>query len=872
MDYEFIWLLPLALLVIPAAVCYVLFSKINALGDSLDIITEELSALQKMIRDSRKEYRKPAGPAKKTIVEEREQTAENTPAEMRQETAKTSGEEAPVPHAPAAYWWEQSEPIRPSVVEIPVKEKDERKQETIGQETEPAGQKEDTTEQAADRQDRKPFPAADRPVRSSEEDAARERQDSGLSWVMSHSAEKDTARERQDGEPPRVMDCSAGSSEEDAASDREEAVFAGQGTNYEKFIGENLFGKIGIIVFIIGIGFFVKYAIDQNWINETARAMLGYAVGAGMLVLAERLHRRYHTFTSLLAGGAFGVFYLITAIAFHYYGLFSQTMAFVILCATTLFMSGISILYDRKELAVTALVGGFLAPFIVSTDSDSVITLQIYISLLNIGMFALAMYRKWGILPIVAFCFTYVILWMTTLAGGWQFLLSPTGYTILLGFATLFYFIFLFPVIFILRTPCSKSIRRAMLSVVTGNSFLYLLYGDYVLRRCGMSFDNDGFIAFFIAAVNLAAYLYLRFRISGQDTLRSLMLGLTITFVSIGIPMQFDTTNLLMMWATEAVLLLWLFTREKDRIFETGAVVLSVLTLVSLLLCRLLCENLADTGHSLFFNGNFLVMLFLSISSFVFAVILQRHRALFSEDHRLISYAPCNAVAYSVGFLLLYLGLWDDFHFHLENVVADLASLLALNVLLSAGAGILRNRFEIDRYRVFYDITVYFAAGLYAMAVWNYTGMDGNLLKWIMTCVTAAYLIYVMRGLLLAMPDNRKQHTEFAIISTLVWLTATRLLMVTFNEYGFSTAFSLSLGFAAFTLMCVGMRCHSKQVRIVSLTEFGIVLGKLVLNDVWSMPALGKIIVFISLGILLLTLSFLYQKLKDVLFKEEEEK
>ena len=36
------------------------------------------------------------------------------------------------------------------------------------------------------------------------------------------------------------------------------------------------------------------------------------------------------------------------------------------------------------------------------------------------------------------------------------------------------------------------------------------------------------------------------------------------------------------------------------------------------------------------------------------------------------------------------------------------------------------------------------------------------------------------------------------------------------------------------------------------------------------MSALGKIIVFISLGILLLTLSFLYQKLKDVLFNEDE--
>ena len=89
-------------------------------------------------------------------------------------------------------------------------------------------------------------------------------------------------------------------------------------SNFEKYIGENLFGKIGILIFIIGIGFFVKYAIDQNWINETARTLMGYAVGVGMLVLAERLHKRYHAFSSLLAGGAFGIFYLITAIAFHY--------------------------------------------------------------------------------------------------------------------------------------------------------------------------------------------------------------------------------------------------------------------------------------------------------------------------------------------------------------------------------------------------------------------------------------------------------------------------------------------------------------------------------------------------------------------------
>ena len=823
MDFGFVWILFLAFLGIPAVICFLLVSKINALGDSLDTIHEEISALQQMMRENRKkEERKPAGPASDAKMEKQVRTAEKVSAEPQRESEKTAEVET-VQSQCSAVWWQQPEATRSSVVEIPVEKSIGKTQDAVRQGAESVGQKSLAAEQPDSLQDRKPSMVMERPVSSFAEEAT---------------------------------------------SDDVEEEASGKETNYEKFIGENLFGKIGILVFIIGIGFFVKYAIDQNWINETARTILGYAVGAGMLVLAERLHRRYHAFSSLLAGGAFGVFYLITAIAFHYYELFSQTVSFVILCATTVFMSVVSILYDRRELAVTALVGGFLAPFIVSTDSGSIITLQTYISILNVGMFSLAMYKKWGILPVVAFCFTYIILWMTTLTSG--DLATPVCYIILLAFATLFYLIFLLPVIFILRTQCSGNMRRAMLTVVTTDSFLYLLYGNYVLEHCDTTFAKDGFIAFFIAVVNLAVYLYLRFRIAGQNTLRNFMLALTITFVSIGIPMQFDTANLVMLWAAEAVLLLWLFTREKDRIFEVGAVVLSLLTIASLLFYRLLGTPLADPGDSLFLNGNFLVMLFISAVAFVVAIILQRNRDLFSEDRRLIAYSPCNAVAYAVGFGILYVAFWDDFHIHVGSPVSDYASLLSANVLLCVGAFVLRNRFGMDRYKVPYDVTVYLAAGLYAAAVWNNASTEADLLRWIMTFVTIAYLAYVMRGLLLAMPDNRNQHAEFAIIATLVWITGTRLLMTSFHEESFSTAFSLSLGLAAFILMCAGMRYHSKEVRIVSLAEFGIVLGKLIFNDVWTMSALGKIIVFISLGILLLTLSFLYQKLKDVLFNEDE--
>ena len=66
--------------------------------------------------------------------------------------------------------------------------------------------------------------------------------------------------------------------------------------NYEKYIGENLFGKIGILILVLGMGLFVKYAIDKEWINETLRTILGFGMGGLLLFVAWRLKDSYRTF------------------------------------------------------------------------------------------------------------------------------------------------------------------------------------------------------------------------------------------------------------------------------------------------------------------------------------------------------------------------------------------------------------------------------------------------------------------------------------------------------------------------------------------------------------------------------------------------
>ena len=840
MEYDLLSFFSIILFSIALLGFFYLISKLNQISNTLNNVSFEISTLKLIIEKMQREKQKQT----ETETETKPKETLEQPKEQVVETSKEVQNESVSPNP---NWWQQ-----PITDETPTTDKAEETENTAEDEQPELQETPETIEvPIVHNEDIRPS-TVEIPIQETE----------------------DKTPEVEEETPETIEEPVEEEQEEPAmAMEEEEEIeeYATSETNFEKYIGENLFGKIGILIFIIGIGFFVKYAIDQNWINETARTLMGYAVGAGMLVLAERLHKRYHTFSSLLAGGAFGIYYLITAIAFHYYALFSHTIAFVILCVTTIFMSAVSVLYDRKELAVTALVGGFIAPFIISTDSSSIISLQIYITILNIGMFCLAMYKKWAILPMVSFAFTYIILWGTTALGSFSDSEAVTTYPTLFAFATLFYVIFLLPVVFILRTQYGGNTRLGLLGIITANSFMYLIYGDFLLQHFEASSDTTAYLAFFIAAVNLAIHLYLRFRVEGQDTLRNLMLGLAVTFASMGIPILFSAANVLMVWAAESVLLLWLFTKEKNRIYELASAVLLLLTLGALAYYRTTDIFIHDTGDSLFFNGAFFVTTFVSIAYYVVAVIMQFNKELFSDTKRLIAYTPCNAIAYALGFSILFLAFRDNFHFHLEQPISEYASLLTANIMLLGGALILRKRFEISENKLAYEISLYLAGILFAMTVWNYTDPEGLLLRWLMALVTIAYMAYCMRGQLLVTSNQRNLHTEYSIISTLMWLTLTRLLLITFNEENFSTAFSLSLGIAAFILMCIGMRYHSKEIRIVSLAEFGIVIGKLILNDVWAMPSLGKIIVFISLGAILLILSFLYQKLKDALFNEKEQ-
>lgn len=649
--------------------------------------------------------------------------------------------------------------------------------------------------------------------------------------------------------------------------------------NYEKFIGENLFGKIGILVLVVGVGLFVKYAIDKDWINETMRTILGFVAGAVLLFVAERLCEKYRTFSSLLAGGAFAVFYLTVAIAFHYYDLFSQTVAFVILVFVTLMMSILAILYDRRELAIISLAGGFIAPFLVSSGEGSYIVLFTYLSVLNLGMFGLSLYKKWGELPVISFVATYLIFLIYVLNSS-SFYNTPMIDSVviaqhLLIFATLFYFIFLLPVLTILKSE-GKKLNKYLLSIIVANNFIYLFFGILFLNSMNLPFKATGLFTLFIALVNLTLVIWLRKSKQDYKVLIYTMLGLVLTFVSITIPIQLDGNYITLFWASEMVLLLWLYVKSGIRVYESASLILIGLTLVSYIMD---IEHQVTDRHfvagTIFMNSIFATSLFTGLAAGVYAFLIGRYRSSF-EKSRYLNYTPWNAIMLIASVVIVYYTFMIEFYQYLAPVLSCRVMHLFTSLCVLALCYGFRKRFPIKEYSLLYMIGIGINVVLYIVNVWEYSGNSNGvlpvLLYWATTVMVITNLCYVGWIYNCYHGITARFTVYLSVLSTLFWLAVVRLFLCHLGlPDEFNAGFSIALALAGFVQMSLGMRLHQKVLRIVSLFTLGIVMVKLVFIDLWAMPTVGKIVVFIMLGVILLVLSFLYQKLKDVLFKDNNE-
>lgn len=306
------------------------------------------------------------------------------------------------------------------------------------------------------------------------------------------------------------------------------------------------FNRVGILALVLGVSFFLKYAFDHQWLNETARVILGLVAGLAMVGAGDHLCRTGpRAYGQSLIGGGLCILYLSIFGAFGYYHLIGQTEAFAAMALVTAGACAMAVRQDALPVAVVGLLGGFGTPMLLSTGTVNVHGLFGYLSILNAGLAAVAFFKDWRALGLGALTLTHFyvqayvnsshyspdyLFWMAyyVFAYWLLFAASSVGYYFHAG-----------------KPSRSEDIGLAALNAGAFFWTIYRLFNpSYHAWMGAASLAVGGVYAALASAVGK--------RPSPDRNLILAHLGLAIVFLTIAVPIQLDLQWITVGWAIEA--------------------------------------------------------------------------------------------------------------------------------------------------------------------------------------------------------------------------------------------------------------------------------------------------------------------------------
>lgn len=345
---------------------------------------------------------------------------------------------------------------------------------------------------------------------------------------------------------------------------------------WEALVGGKILNRIGALAFIIGIGFFLKYAFDNNWITESMRVLIGALAGFLCIGLAYRSNKRgFQIFSQGLVGAGIAILYLSVYAAFNFYHLVPQFAAFLMMSAVTMIALANGLFYDSLAVALLGLAGGFLTPLMLSTGEVNAVGLFTYIALLDVGLLAVVAKKdSWYLVEPLTFAATWLFYFFWFAAD-----YTENNLTIALFFVTVFWVLF-YGLEFL---HADKPVRGLsfVIQVVPGLNAMAYYLSLYLL----IDPDHHKWMAsvtVLLGAVYFGTILALSARKSIPLFVRIRYTLSALVLLVLATAIQFSDFRTVSLWLLEAGILVWCSHRWKMSFVFYAALGLFAIALLKL--------------------------------------------------------------------------------------------------------------------------------------------------------------------------------------------------------------------------------------------------------------------------------------------------
>ncbi|WP_405351622.1 DUF2339 domain-containing protein [Nonlabens sp. Asnod3-H03] len=678
-------------------------------------------------------------------------------------------------------------------------------------------------------------------------------------------------------------------------------------SNLEKFIGENLLNKIGILILVIGIGIGAKYSIENELISPLTRIVLGYLSAIGLLGFGIKLKKKYESYSAVLVSGAIVILYFITFFAYSFYELVPQTVAFAMMVLFTVFTIVASLNYNRQIIAHLGLVGAYAVPFLLSNDSGRVQVLFSYIAIINIGILIIAFKKYWKPLYYSAFGLT----WLIYLSWFVMDYSNDSHFMLALSFLLLFYLTF-YLTFLAYKLVKKEGFAATDIVMLLMNSFMFYGLGYAILNDNAIGEDYLGLFTLGNAVIHFIVATIIYKKQLSDRKLFYLATALVLAFISIAIPVQLDGNWVTLLWTAQAALLFWLGTSKKISIYEKLSYPLIALAFISLIHDWSYnydsYYHLEDNLITPLLNTSFLTSI-LFTTAIGFIVFLQRKGDFISSLKEGSTWLKI--VSYAVPILFVF-SLYYSFRLEIEAYWNQLFSLSELENKSISDYVVTVNDYSLRDFKIVWvinytllflgfigylnykkiknivlensilvltiiSVVVFLTQGLYALSELRDAYIEPSIyynrgsFYLIIRYISFAFLGFSMLSLYRYIKKD-DIHKGFKIAYdvilhiTIVWVVSSELihwLDLAGARDSYKLGLSILWGVYSFLLIGFGILKNKPYLRIGGMALFAITLIKLFFYDIAHLNTISKTIVFVSLGILLLIISFLYNKNKN---------
>lgn len=650
----------------------------------------------------------------------------------------------------------------------------------------------------------------------------------------------------------------------------------------ERFFAHYGLPLLGIGIFLIGMGFFISYSIQVGWLNPLVRVGLGVLCGMGLIIAAELLQKRHAAWSFVSLSGGLILLYLSVYAAFDLYKLMAPLYALIAFIGVTLLACFYALRHNSRLIAFISLVGAYTIPAFLHYQSVQWFDVRLlagYLIIVAVGYMFMSELKNWAFLALLSFI---------GLLGYYSFdlfkLLDLNGVIFFLGAVVTLYV--LVPVIY----GITSKHRENWLEVITvslaglfsyGAIYQKMMFPDAKYFMFFMPFQysrfflmlTSGFILFYLLGY---AFLFLLNR-SKQGLLNALLVTAYL-FIALMIQIYFGLYYQAIAFSMLSALLFIFgayFTQLASRILAYIGWTYVLLMIVQ--------------GHILKAFGNVqyvtqeTVALFVALATIIAGIFVGfKHRLHFARVEQLVlQVLPIVSVTIPAFWFVFTLNMYAPWNICGLAMYAGLLFVIGLYVnsffLRTTSYWIFGIAFGLFVFRYKYNQLLH--PDTYLKLNMLYATFAGVVL-------TALILTHTRKKML----DWREQGYLIQILSVvfalLIFSWGCTIIILNLDQLSKQSSFFLQpfmgyeqpkdilvrsqlteviltiyYGIFAVLLLLVGLMKRLRFVRYLGILIVILMLYKLFFIIMALEHMLGKIIAFLSTGILLIGASFLYQKM-----------